>query len=93
MQHTIVIQTITNVFIVSAWNDGIIRAFAPHTGNLHFSIFNAHTKAVSTIAATSDGTTLISGGCDGQVIYFTSYKTSFNNTIVSDWLTLFLWKD
>ncbi|KYN02582.1 PREDICTED: cilia- and flagella-associated protein 52 [Cyphomyrmex costatus] len=53
--------------LLSAWNDGIIRAFATHNGNLFFSIHNAHTKAVSTIAITSDDTTLISGGCDGQV--------------------------
>lgn len=61
---------------VSAWNDGIIRAFAPHNGEFYFSINNAHTKAVSTIAVTSDSTTLISGGCDGQVIYF--YIMPFN---------------
>ncbi|XP_020291599.1 cilia- and flagella-associated protein 52 isoform X2 [Pseudomyrmex gracilis] len=53
--------------LFSAWNDGIIRVFEPRTGQLHFSIYNAHTKAVSTIAVTSDGSTLISGGCDGQV--------------------------
>ncbi|XP_018350730.1 PREDICTED: cilia- and flagella-associated protein 52 isoform X2 [Trachymyrmex septentrionalis] len=53
--------------LLSAWNDGIIRAFSSHNGDLFFSIHNAHTKAVSTIAITSDDTTLISGGCDGQV--------------------------
>lgn len=49
----------------------MIRAFAPHNGQLHFTIHNAHTKAVSTIAVTNDGARLISGGCDGQVIYYT----------------------
>ncbi|EFN62882.1 WD repeat-containing protein 16 [Camponotus floridanus] len=53
--------------LFSAWNDGTIRAFASHNGQLHFAIHNAHTKAVSTVAVTSDGVTLISGGCDGQV--------------------------
>ncbi|XP_011860734.1 PREDICTED: cilia- and flagella-associated protein 52 [Vollenhovia emeryi] len=53
--------------LLSAWNDGIIRAFSPHNGDFYFSIHNAHTKAVSTIAVTSDSNTLISGGCDGQV--------------------------
>ncbi|KAL0107174.1 hypothetical protein PUN28_015593 [Cardiocondyla obscurior] len=53
--------------LLSAWNDGVIRAFAPHNGEFYFSIYNAHTKAVSTIATTSDSSTLISGGCDGQV--------------------------
>lgn len=45
----------------------MIRAFSPYDGEFYFSIYNAHTKAVSTIAVTSDSTTLISGGCDGQV--------------------------
>ncbi|XP_029176006.1 cilia- and flagella-associated protein 52 [Nylanderia fulva] len=53
--------------LFSAWNDGTIRAFASHNGQLYFAIHNAHTKAVSTVAVTSDGVTLISGGCDGQV--------------------------
>ncbi|KAG5329830.1 CFA52 protein, partial [Acromyrmex charruanus] len=53
--------------LLSAWNDGIIRAFSSHNGDLFFSIHNAHTKAISTIAITNDDTTLISGGCDGQV--------------------------
>ncbi|XP_028046333.1 cilia- and flagella-associated protein 52 isoform X2 [Monomorium pharaonis] len=53
--------------LLSAWNDGIIRAFSPYNGEFYFSIHNAHTKAVSTIAVTSDSTTLVSGGCDGQV--------------------------
>ncbi|XP_070166598.1 cilia- and flagella-associated protein 52 isoform X2 [Polyergus mexicanus] len=53
--------------LFSAWNDGTIRAFASHNGQLHFAIHNAHTKAVSTVAVTNDGATLISGGCDGQV--------------------------
>ncbi|XP_039306086.1 cilia- and flagella-associated protein 52 [Solenopsis invicta] len=53
--------------LLSAWNDGIIRAFSPHNGEFYFSIYNAHTKAVSTITVTSDDSTMISGGCDGQV--------------------------
>lgn len=57
------------IFFIAAWNDGTIRAFAPRNGQLYFAIHNAHTKAVSTIAVTSDGVTLVSGGCDGQVIY------------------------
>lgn len=58
----------------SAWNDGTIRAFASHNGQLHFAIHNAHTKAVSTVAVTNDGVTLISGGCDGQVIYYYAFS-------------------
>ncbi|XP_012220706.1 cilia- and flagella-associated protein 52 [Linepithema humile] len=56
-----------NQMLFSAWNDGTIRAFAPHNGQLYFAIHNAHTKAVSTVAVASDAATLISGGCDGQV--------------------------
>ncbi|XP_015588668.1 cilia- and flagella-associated protein 52 isoform X2 [Cephus cinctus] len=53
--------------IISAWNDGIIRAFAAQTGILVFLIHNAHIKAVSAVGITKDGKKIISGGCDGQV--------------------------
>ncbi|XP_001607842.2 cilia- and flagella-associated protein 52 [Nasonia vitripennis] len=53
--------------LVSAWNDGIIRAFTPQTGRLIFAILHAHVKAVSAITLTKDGKRIISGGCDGQV--------------------------
>ncbi|XP_034936102.1 cilia- and flagella-associated protein 52 [Chelonus insularis] len=53
--------------IISAWNDGIIRAFKPQSGILYFVIENAHIKAVSAIGLTKNGKTLVSGGCDGQV--------------------------
>jgi hypothetical protein len=33
---------------------------------------------VSTVAVTNDGATLISGGCDGQVIYHAFYRKPFN---------------
>ncbi|CAD6241390.1 GSCOCG00002716001-RA-CDS [Cotesia congregata] len=60
--------------ILSAWNDGIIRAFKPQTGNLYFAIENAHIKAVSAIGITRDGKTLITGGCDGQVRVWQLFK-------------------
>ncbi|KAI4499977.1 hypothetical protein M0802_004847 [Mischocyttarus mexicanus] len=53
--------------IISAWNDGIVRAFTPQKGKLIFTIHNAHIKAASAVAITADGKRLISGGCDGQV--------------------------
>ncbi|KAJ8682769.1 hypothetical protein QAD02_018561 [Eretmocerus hayati] len=53
--------------LISAWNDGIIRAFTPQTGRLIFAILHAHVKAVSAITCTKDGKRIISGGCDGQV--------------------------
>ncbi|XP_058791457.1 cilia- and flagella-associated protein 52 [Phymastichus coffea] len=53
--------------LLSAWNDGIVRAFAPQTGRLLFAILNAHVKAVSAVTLTRDGKRIISGGCDGQV--------------------------
>ncbi|XP_035734777.1 cilia- and flagella-associated protein 52-like isoform X2 [Vespa mandarinia] len=53
--------------IISAWNDGIVRAFTPQRGKLIFTIHNAHIKAVSAVVITADGKRLISGGCDGQV--------------------------
>ncbi|XP_026729144.1 cilia- and flagella-associated protein 52 [Trichoplusia ni] len=53
--------------IVSAWNDGNIRAFTPLTGRLIYCIFNTHNKGTSALDMTTDGRTLISGGCEGQV--------------------------
>ncbi|XP_013199534.2 cilia- and flagella-associated protein 52 [Amyelois transitella] len=53
--------------IVTAWNDGNIRAFTPLTGRLVYCIFNTHNKGTSALDMTKDGRTLISGGCEGQV--------------------------
>ncbi|CAH0723092.1 unnamed protein product, partial [Brenthis ino] len=53
--------------IVTAWNDGNIRAFTPLTGRLIYCIYNTHNKGTSALDMTRDGRTLISGGCEGQV--------------------------
>ncbi|XP_066601351.1 cilia- and flagella-associated protein 52 [Prorops nasuta] len=53
--------------IISAWNDGVVRACTPQTGKLIFAIHNAHVKAVTAVIITPDGSKLITGGCDGQV--------------------------
>lgn len=53
--------------IVSAWNDGIIRAFTPLTGKLMYAIPNAHNKGCTAVALTSNGKVLVSGGVEGQV--------------------------
>eukprot|EP01137_Pigoraptor_chileana_P008790 Opistho-2@56123 len=53
--------------IVSGWNDGKIRAFAPQSGRLVYVIHDAHNKGVTAVAATHDCKRLITGGGDGQV--------------------------
>ncbi|NXK99042.1 CFA52 protein, partial [Mesembrinibis cayennensis] len=53
--------------IISAWNDGKIRAFTPETGRLMYVINHAHSLGVTAIAATSDCKRIISGGGEGQV--------------------------
>lgn len=53
--------------IVSAWNDGVIRAFTPLTGKLIYAIPNAHNKGCSAVAMTSNCKILVSGGLEGQV--------------------------
>ncbi|EAT39137.1 AAEL009035-PA [Aedes aegypti] len=53
--------------IISAWNDGVIRAFTPLTGKLIYAIPNAHNKGCSSVAVTSNGKILVSGGIEGQV--------------------------
>uniref|UniRef100_A0A663NC55 Cilia- and flagella-associated protein 52 n=1 Tax=Athene cunicularia TaxID=194338 RepID=A0A663NC55_ATHCN len=53
--------------IISAWNDGKIRAFMPESGRLKYVINHAHSLGVTAIAATSDCKRIISGGGEGQV--------------------------
>uniref|UniRef100_A0A8C8BQP1 Cilia- and flagella-associated protein 52 n=1 Tax=Otus sunia TaxID=257818 RepID=A0A8C8BQP1_9STRI len=53
--------------IISAWNDGKIRAFLPESGRLMYVINHAHSLGVTAIAATSDCKRIISGGGEGQV--------------------------
>ncbi|NXP07414.1 CFA52 protein, partial [Thinocorus orbignyianus] len=53
--------------IISAWDDGKIRAYTPETGRLMYTINCAHSLGVTAIAATSDSKRIISGGGEGQV--------------------------
>jgi len=52
--------------IISGWSDGKIRAFAPQSGRLLYTIHDAH-QAVTAIIGTSDCTRIISGGKEGNV--------------------------
>lgn len=53
--------------ILSAWNDGKIRAYTPESGKLKYTIHDAHNKGVTAIKTTSDCTRIVSGGGEGQV--------------------------
>ncbi|XP_057279952.1 cilia- and flagella-associated protein 52 isoform X1 [Pezoporus wallicus] len=53
--------------IISAWNDGTIRAFTPETGQPMYVVNHAHSLGVTAIAATNDCKWIISGGGEGQV--------------------------
>ncbi|NXI47009.1 CFA52 protein, partial [Galbula dea] len=53
--------------IISAWDDGQIRAFLPKTGQLVYVIKHAHSAGVTAIAATSDCNCIVSGGGEGHV--------------------------
>ncbi|XP_037545797.1 cilia- and flagella-associated protein 52 [Nematolebias whitei] len=53
--------------IISAWNDGKIRMFAPKSGKLMLIIDNAHNMGVTAIAGTSDCKRIVSGGGEGQI--------------------------
>ncbi|GLD64997.1 cilia- and flagella-associated protein 52 [Lates japonicus] len=53
--------------IISAWNDGKIRVFAPESGRLMLIIDNAHRMGVTAIAGTRDCKRIVSGGGEGQV--------------------------
>ncbi|CAJ1065978.1 cilia- and flagella-associated protein 52 [Xyrichtys novacula] len=53
--------------IISAWNDGKIRVFAPQSGRLMIIIHDAHRMGVTAIAGTRDCKRIVSGGGEGQV--------------------------
>jgi WD40 repeat protein len=53
--------------IISGWDDGKIRAFAPESGRLQYSINDAHLEAVTALTFTNDGARIVSGGRDGRV--------------------------
>lgn len=53
--------------IVTGWSDGKIRAFGPQTAKLLYTINDAHHKAVTALAITSDSAKVISGGDEGYV--------------------------
>ncbi|XP_017778484.1 PREDICTED: cilia- and flagella-associated protein 52 [Nicrophorus vespilloides] len=64
--------------ILTAWNDGVIRAFTPLTGRLIYAILNAHNKGVSAMDISHNGKFIISGGCEGQVRIWDIKPTSQN---------------
>jgi len=53
--------------IISAWDDGKIRAHTPESGKLKYTINDAHNSGVTAIATTADNKRIISGGGEGQV--------------------------
>lgn len=58
--------------IVSGWDDGRLRAFAPESGRLLFVVPDAHAGGATAIAATRDAVAtppwrVVSGGADGRV--------------------------
>lgn len=61
------LMTDRSISFLPAWNDGIIRVFAPESGRLMISINNAHRMGVTAIAGTRDSKRMVSGGGDGQV--------------------------
>nr|XP_057930991.1 cilia- and flagella-associated protein 52 [Doryrhamphus excisus]XP_057930999.1 cilia- and flagella-associated protein 52 [Doryrhamphus excisus]XP_057931007.1 cilia- and flagella-associated protein 52 [Doryrhamphus excisus] len=53
--------------IVSGWNDGKIRVFAPQSGRLLLIIHNAHRGGVTAMKGSRDCQKVVSGGQEGQV--------------------------
>uniref|UniRef100_H3CIU6 Cilia- and flagella-associated protein 52 n=1 Tax=Tetraodon nigroviridis TaxID=99883 RepID=H3CIU6_TETNG len=53
--------------IISAWDDGKIRVFAPESGRLMLIIHGAHNMGVTAIAGTRNCKRIISGGGTGMV--------------------------
>ncbi|KAM9819627.1 cilia- and flagella-associated protein 52 [Syngnathus typhle] len=53
--------------IITGWNDGKIRIFAPQSGRLMLVIHNAHRNGVTAIKGSRDCKKIVSGGQDGTV--------------------------
>ncbi|XP_054635818.1 cilia- and flagella-associated protein 52 isoform X3 [Dunckerocampus dactyliophorus] len=53
--------------IISGWNDGKIRVFAPQSGRLLLIIHNAHRGGVTAMKGSRDCQKIVSGGQEGQV--------------------------
>lgn len=60
----------TGDLILSAWEDGKIRAFKPVSGKLEFVINDAHPSGVTALGVTNDCETIISGGQEGAVRFW-----------------------
>lgn len=70
--------------IISGWSDGKIRAFGPQSGKLLYMINDAHHKAVTALAVTSDSKRVISGGEEGESA--AGSECSFDASVaVADW--------
>lgn len=64
--------TISGSNIISAWSDGKIRSFYPESGKVSFTIQDAHSEEVTSLANCNDNDQLgswrlVSGGKDGRV--------------------------
>mmetsp|Transcript_13296 Transcript_13296/g.23860 ORF Transcript_13296/g.23860 Transcript_13296/m.23860 type:complete len:636 (-) Transcript_13296:19-1926(-) len=56
--------------ILSGWDDGKIRAFAPVSGELLYTINDAHANGVTALASTNNCALIISGGGCGSVRFW-----------------------
>lgn len=64
--------------IISGWNDGKIRAFAPTSGKLAFSLPDAHMGGVTALACFNNSGEIISGGVDGRVRRWTDGANDYD---------------
>ena len=53
--------------VVTGWNDGKIRAFAPQSGRLLYTINDAHPHGVTCLVGSGDCGRIVSGGKEGNV--------------------------
>lgn len=56
--------------IVSGWDDGYLRFYAPESGKVQFEVRDAHPAGVSTVGFAAGGALLVTGGNDGQVRFW-----------------------
>jgi len=69
--------------IVSGWNDGKVRAFYPETGRMMYTVHDCHSKGVTAIALSADGTRLVTGGNDALVRIWSLHRDPDTDKVTS----------
>jgi WD40 repeat protein len=69
--------------IVTAWNDGKLRAYLPESGRLIYDVPHAHHLDATAVVITDCNRKIISGGAEGQIRVWSINFSNKNKPTVS----------